>query len=287
MRLTFFTLLCCLLFIACEHRRAVKTTNYERIVVLGQAATEMLLKFDVSDRVVGVSYLDTPKLIEGYPNISILSTGWTDKETILRLQPDLIFAMEAAFRADRIGNRDFWEERGVKTFIVDDYRENKSFETFYNDILVTSELFQQEDKGRELIEKLTDLSNSYQLDCGGKRVLHLSYISGSQFYYYPPEMCLLDEIIEGMGGEYINLGDRSFILPIETILSINPDKIVLSQFRKQDKEPLLNMLLAHPLLSRLDAVIQNQVLEVDYSQAIRGSFEMESIYSEVYKFLEE
>lgn len=287
MRQGYLLLMLCWLLSACTSKQVNKSGENMRIVALGQSAVELLIEFGLADRIIGVAYLDKPDVVAAYPNIPILSSGWTDKETLLQLQPDLIFAMEAAFRADRIGNSSFWEERGVATFQVDSYQEDKCFDAFYADVFATGRLFGLVDKANEIVEELHHLRERYAIDLAKISVLHLSHISGTQFYYYPPEMCLLDEVLEDMGGEYIYLGDRSFILSVETILSLNPDKIIITQFRKGGDEGVLNLLQQHPLLRRLKAVEQHKILDVDYSKAIRGDFEMEELYMSIYKFLKQ
>ncbi|WP_321480387.1 ABC transporter substrate-binding protein [uncultured Bacteroides sp.] len=262
-------------------------SEYKRIVVIGQSALNLLLELNLQERIVGIAYLEDINSLKKYDNLPILTTGWLDKETILSLKPDLIFAMEAALRVDRIGNREFWEKRGIKVFTMDDYRQDKSFVNYFKDIHSVGVLFDIQSRADSFIVDLQELrSKSAKQQLPHRRVLHLSHLSSNQFYYYPPSLCLLDEIIEDCGSEYINWGNKPFILPIETILESNPDKIIITQFRKKKNPGFINQLSKDRYLRHLPAVYNKNILEVNYTQSIRGTINMQEVYFEVAKFLQ-
>ncbi len=260
--------------------------TYKRIVVIGQSALNLLLELSLQERIVGIAYLEDVNSLKKYDNLPILTTGWLDKETILSLKPDLIFAMEAALRVDRIGNREFWEKRGIKVFTMDDYRQDKSFANYFNDIYSVGNLFDIQSRTDSFIVALKELrSKCAKQELPHRRVLHLSHLSGNQFYYYPPSLCLLDEIVEDCGSEYINWGNKPFILPIETILESNPDKIIITQFRKKKNPDFIDHLSKDRYLRHLPAVYNKKILEVNYTQSVRGTINMQEVYSDVANFL--
>lgn len=259
---------------------------YKRIVVIGQSALDLLLELGLQEQLVGIAYLEDLDSLNEYDSLPISTTGWFDKETILSLNPDLIFAMEAALRLDRIGDKDFWEKRGVRVFIMDNYRIDKSFVNYFNDIHSVGRLFNIQSRADSLVAGLQELrSKMVKRKDSHRRVLHLSHLSGNQFYYYPPSLCLLDEIIEDCGSEYINLGNKPFIVPIETILESNPDRIIVTQFRKKKSLNIINYLFEDRYLRYLPVIYNKRLLLVDYTQAIRGKTDMEEIYFQVAKFL--
>lgn len=262
--------------------------DFKRIVVLGQAPLETLLKLGYKDQIVGIAYLDQPEVLKEFTDLPIMTISWPDKESVLSLKPDLIFALESAFRSNKIGDVQFWEKRGVKTCVVDNYKVDKNLKNLREDLAKTGKLFEIESKTDTLIQRSIAISQKYkQLKKGApKRVLHLSYTgSADKYYYYPPTMSLIDEVITECGGEYINLGPNYFIIPLETIIQSNPDKIVITWFRKQDQVNVIEKLCAIPILQHLQAIKKRQIIEVDYTQAIRGTYEMESIYLSISNFL--
>ncbi len=261
-------------------------STYKRIVVIGQSALNLLLELGLQERIVGIAYLEDVNSLKEYDDLPISTTGWLDKETILSLKPDLIFAMEAALRVDRIGNREFWEKRGIKVFTMDDYRQDKSFVNYFKDIHSVGILFDIQSRTDSFVVDLQELrSKCAKQKLPHRRVLHLSHLSGNQFYYYPPSLCLLDEIIEDCGSEYINWGNKPFILPIETILESNPDRIIITQFRKKKSPNFIDQLSKDRYLGHLPAVYNKKILEVNYTQSIRGTINMQEVYFEVANFL--
>lgn len=262
--------------------------GYRRIMVVGQSSLNLLLELGLQERIVGIAYLEDLSLLKGYKVLPVLTTGWPDKETILSLKPDLIFGMEAALGTGYIGNYDFWEKRGIRVFTMDDYRgRGKNFPDYFSDIHAAGMLFNIQNKADSLIANLQELRHKYQKQSlPHKRILHLSHLSGKWFYYYPPSLCLLDEIVEDCGGEYINWGNKPFIFPIETILESNPDKIIITRFRKGKHPDFAELLYRDEYLRYLPAVHEKKIIEINYTQSIRGTTNMEEVYSNVFKFLQ-
>ncbi|MCW3464788.1 ABC transporter substrate-binding protein [Chitinophaga nivalis] len=262
--------------------------HYKRVVVLGQTPLELLLALGLKDRIAGIAYLDNPEHLQGYDSLPVLSRGWVDKESVLALQPDLIFALESAFRTERIGSEAFWHHRGIKTCIIDNYNQDKNEANYRADIRKTGTLLHMEEQTDSMIRHLECTATKYARPrAAAPRVLHLSYAgSFGQFYYYPPTMCLLDEVVEKCGGNYVNLGKQYFILPLEAIIQANPDKIIITQFRKQAGVNIAEQLYDNPFLQYLRVIQKREILEVDYTEAIRGTTDMETIYSAVSKFLQ-
>ncbi|ROI05004.1 ABC transporter substrate-binding protein [Chryseobacterium sp. G0240] len=263
--------------------------NFNRIVVLGQAPLEILLKLGYKDKIVGIGYLDQPEELKGIDHLPVLTVGWPDQESILALNPDLILGLESAFRSNRTGDLRFWESRGVPTCIIDNYKLDKNLESLRADLKKTGTLLGIESRTDSLILKSREVSRKYKQrnNRPSQRVLHLSYTGiGDQYYYYPPAMCLIDEIITECGGQYIDLGSNYFIIPLETIIQSDPDKIVITWFRKQDKIDVIQKLCANPFLQHLRAVKNRQIIEVDYTPAIRGTYDMEPVYCSISNFLQ-
>ncbi|MDR2270217.1 MAG: ABC transporter substrate-binding protein [Sphingobacterium sp.] len=262
--------------------------DFKRIVVLGQAPLEILLKLGYKDKIVGIGYLDQPEALKDFSDLPIMAVGWPDKESVLSLKPDLIFALESAFRSNKTGDVQFWEDRGVRTCVLDNYKVDKNLENLRNDLKRTGKLFGIESKTNPLIQQNRNISRKYAnlKTESPKRVLHLSYTgTADTYYYYPPTMCLIDEIISDCGGEYIDLGPNYFIIPLETIIRSDPDKIIITWFRRQNKVNITQKICANPFLQHLKVIKDRQIIEVDYTQAIRGTYDMEPIYCSISNFL--
>ncbi|WP_417886052.1 ABC transporter substrate-binding protein [Zunongwangia sp.] len=262
--------------------------KYDKILVLGQNPLDMLLDLGVQEKIVGVAYIDNEEIVKQNPGMPVLSKGWPNKESVLSLKPDLIIALESAFKQQRIGNERFWNKRGIKTCVIDDYNSDKNLNNYYKDLDLVGRTLNIKHRSDAIITHLKKIEKKYTKTKHPptQKVLHLSYTGiPNQFYYYPPSMCLLDEIITSCGGEYINLGSHYFILPLETIIKLNPKKIIVTRFRKRKDENIIQEIIKNPHLGHVKAIKKKQVIEVDYTQAIRGTTDMEAIYSSTSNFL--
>ena len=110
--------------------------------------------------------------------------------------------------------------------------------------------------------------------------------SGDTTYYYGPSLCLIDEMIEGAGGEYIKVSEETYVdMSEESILSVNPDKIIITGFQKSDSEALINKYLLNPKLKNVTAVKTGNVKVVEYTTAVRGSLGLSDLYMDVAEFI--
>ncbi len=77
---------------------------------MGQSMAELMIKFGLQDKVVGVGYLDKSfsKYDDEISKMPIIAKSWPSKEAIIALKPDIIYSMSSAFKEDRVGDISFW-----------------------------------------------------------------------------------------------------------------------------------------------------------------------------------
>ncbi len=110
--------------------------------------------------------------------------------------------------------------------------------------------------------------------------------SGETTYYYGPTLCLIDEMIEGAGGEYIQVSKETYVeMSEESILSVNPDKIIITGFQKSDSEALIKQYLNNPKLKNATAIKNGNVKVVEYTTAVRGSLGLTDLYKDVAQYI--
>lgn len=292
MRLYFYYLLMFFLLIACD-TKGVKTppsTTTERLIVIGQSTLEFMLEFGLTDKIIGIAQIDkqNSKYDSEISKLPIITKQWPSKEAILSLQPDLIFTMEAAFRGERIGSPDFWHQRNIATFQINDYTVEKSLSAYRQDLIQSGELFKKEKEVNLYLEKLDTvlqkIGQNNSRDKESPSILFLACV-GPIYYYYPRSLCVIDEIIEDCGGLYVDLGERSIILSTEAIININPDKIIISQYMYSDANYAINKLYNNKLLRHIPAIHKKDILVIDYTNAVSGSLELPNIYQAVFSFI--
>lgn len=263
----------------------------QRIVVIGQGFAEWMIAFGEEKRIVGLAYLDKSfsEYEEQIKKLPIMTDMWPSKEAILELQPDLIISMSSAFQKERIGDISFWNKRGIPVLAGINYTTGRTIDSFFEDITNLGSVLNIEEKTNAFVEKQKEQISEIQKKTAqtkDKPKVLLLGTSGETTYYYGPSLCLIDEIIEGVGGEYIEVSKETYVeMSEESILSVNPDKIIITGFQKSDSEALINKYLLNPKLKNATAIKTGNVKVVEYTTAVRGSLGLADLYNDVAKYV--
>ncbi|OZI10327.1 iron ABC transporter substrate-binding protein [Bacillaceae bacterium SAS-127] len=264
----------------------------ERVVVIGSAMAELMVKFGLQDKVVGFGYDDQTNTSyrEEIKKMPLLSEMWPSKESIIALKPDLIFSVASAFREDMIGSIPSWNERDIPTLTAVNFNVGRSKETYFDEIKNFGHVFNIEDQTNEYINeqesRIQKVADTIDHSQEKPKVLFISHVR-DKYYYYSPDWCMVDEMIELANGEFVNMSDQPYIeLSAEAIIAENPDKIILTQFQKQNEEKTLQVLLGDKQLKNVNAIKNNDVLVVDYTNSVNGSPEIANLYEDVAKFIQ-
>lgn len=263
----------------------------QRIVVVGQGFAEWMIGLGEEKRIVGLSYLD--KSFSEYEaqikNLPIITDMWPSKESILELKPDLIISMSSAFQKDRLGDISFWNERGIPVLAGINYTIGRTVDSFFDDINNLGKVLNIEEKTNVFVAGQKDQISEIQTkaaQANDRPKILLLGNSGDTTYYYGPSLCLIDEMIEGAGGEYIKVSEETYVdMSEESILSVNPDKIIVTGFQKSDGEALINKYLLNPKLKNATAIKTGNVKVVEYTTAVRGSLGLSELYMDVAEFI--
>ncbi len=263
----------------------------QRIVVIGQGFAEWMLAFGEEKKIVGLAYLDKSfsEYEEDIKKLPIITDMWPSKEAILELQPDLIISMSSAFQKERIGDISFWNQRGIPVLAGINYTVGRTIDSFFEDINNLGNVLNIEEKTNAFVmdqkKQITAIQEKAAQATDKPRVLLLGN-SGETTYYYGPTLCLIDEMIEGVGGEYIQVSEETYVeMSEESILSVNPDKIITTGFQKSDSEALINKYMLNPKLKNASAIKTGNVKVVEYTTAVRGSLGLADLYMDVAKYV--
>ncbi|MGM7634250.1 ABC transporter substrate-binding protein [Bacillus sp. Hm123] len=263
----------------------------KRIVVIGQGFAEWMLAFGEEERIVGLAYLDKTfsEYEEQIKTLPIITDMWPSKEAILELQPDLIISMSSAFQKERLGDISFWNERGIPVLAGINYTTGRTIDSFFEDITNLGNVLNIQDKTDAFVEKQKEQINKIETKAAlakDKPKVLLLGTSGETTYYYGPSLALIDEMIEGAGGEYIQVSKETYVeMSEESILSVNPDKIIITGFQESDSEALINQYLNNPKLKNAKAIKNGDVKVVDYTTAVRGSLGLTDLYKDVAQYI--
>lgn len=265
----------------------------DRIVIFGQQAVEMVKHFGGKEKVVGVGYLDKKVKKGEYTDWPILTSLWPSVESIIVTRPTQLFGMESAFKAKRSGSTVFWENKGVKVTSVFDFNEVRTLEVFFKDLRTFGKVFNREKEVNQYIseesKKLRELKKKITKSKDGKpkRVLFLANVRSSDIYYcYTQDKCLIGSMLEDFNVEFLTSQNMVIPVSIEYLVSLNPDYIILSSFQANSLSDLLQYFKDHKVLKQLDAVQNNRITTVDYSNAVSGGLEFVSLYQQLVSFLQ-
>ncbi|WP_053956375.1 ABC transporter substrate-binding protein [Inediibacterium massiliense] len=271
-----------------------QTVNEEpkRIVVIGQGFAELMIHFGEKDRIVGLAYLDNSysKYEEKVRQLPLITDMWPSKESIIALKPDLIVAMSSAFTDERLGDISFWNERGIPVLSGINYTRGRTIESFFDDINNLGAVLNISDKTDTFIEdqkmRIKAIQDKVSQATNKPRVLLFAGGQNDTYYYYGPTLCVIDEMVEGAGGEYIKVSKDTYVeMSAESILSINPDKIIVTEFQKSDSHVAKHLLLDNSSLKNVTAIQKGNVMVADYTNAVRGSLDLADLYEDVAEFV--
>lgn len=263
----------------------------KRIVVIGQGFAEWMLAFGEEERIVGLAYLDKSfsEYEQQIKQLPIMTDMWPSKEAILGLQPDLIISMSSAFQKERIGDIAFWNKRGIPVLAGINYTTGRTIDSFFDDIANLGKVLNIEEKTNAFVEQQKEQIGEIQRKAAqakDKPKVLLLGTSGETTYYYGPSLCLIDEMIEGAGGEYVKVSAETYVeMSEESILAVNPDKIIITGFQKSDSEALINPYLHNPKLKNATAIQNGNVKVIEYTTAVRGSLGLADLYKDVAQYV--
>lgn len=147
-----------------EKERQVFYSPPKRVAAVWQNSIETLLALGVGDRIIaGMGVPDRKYIREeyqaGYEAIPYKSLENLDPETIMMMRPDFIAGWSSTFTDKVLRSTEFWNERGVHTYISQNSapaNRNRTIENEYDDILNLGKIFDREEKAESLVKEMKD-----------------------------------------------------------------------------------------------------------------------------------
>ncbi|MFV0529798.1 MAG: ABC transporter substrate-binding protein [Lachnospiraceae bacterium] len=270
----------------------------ERVVAVYQGCIETMIALGLEDHVIASYGLDNEVKEEwqsGFENMKYDDSVFApDKETVLALEPDMIFSWGSLFADDKLGDSSYWIEQGVNPYInsnTNNSGADRTLENEYTDILNLGKIFDVEDKAQSIVDEMkASIETVTEQTAGGETqtVAVLEYIGDSLRNYGASS--LVGDMVTQLGGELAIT--ESTDIGKEDLIAADPDVIFVVYMAysgddpAQVKEDTFNAIAQDSTLSSLAAITNDRVYSVmlgdTYASAVRTGDGIDTIAAGLY-----
>lgn len=277
----------------------------QKVICTNQTQTEMMLYFGLDDHIAGISYLDgtvREDLKEQYEKLvsegkELNKKGYPDKETVLALEPDMIFGWRSVFAEDVLGDVSEWNDLGVGTMILrcsNNTAEERNINSVIADFRDLGAIFDIEEKTDAYIEEAQKMLSEIQdkvnsLDAPLNALIIESMGEGS--WYAWGSNCLTGSLVEAAGG--VNLSAEGGELSIEDLINYNPDVIIVDYMDDMESDDggaaasaaAIEAVTSESALAEVPAVAENRIMAVNLTDVYGGGIRMVPSVKAMYEFM--
>lgn len=131
----------------------------EKVFAVYQDSIETLLALGLEDKIVASAGLDQavkPEYANAFSKIKYLTDFSPSKENVVMMNPDFILSWCSYFGDKKLGDVDYWQGKGTKTYIMlnSGCSSNITLENEYTDILNLGKIFNVEQKAEALVNQM-------------------------------------------------------------------------------------------------------------------------------------
>lgn len=253
----------------------------ERVWAQNQNNIEALLALGLAGKIVGACGLDgdvRTELAGDFAKINYYDS-MPSKEEVIALEPDFITGWYSTFSDKRLGDVDFWHERGVGTYMSlnsacrGPAAENpQTVEEECQDILTLGMIFDVQDRAEALVDEIHAELQKIEDYLAGKERLGVAVLEdeGGTYRVYGEDvlggnvaMCGGAELVAGKHG---NTGNIS----AEDLIALNPDAIFMVWYDGYSVgdvdyagEHVVKLITENPAFASLDAVKNGRVFAIN------------------------
>ncbi len=296
----------------------ISTYNYEKepvevtfescptkVLCTNQTQTEIMLYFGLDDHIAGMCYLDgavREDLKDQYDALAaegkeLTVKNYPDKETVLALEPDMIFGWRSAFAEDALGDVSEWNDLGVGTMILrcsNNTAEELNINSVLADIADVGAIFDIQETtdayiadAREMLDQVEEKVST--LDAPLNALIMEGYGEGTWFAW--GANCLTGSLVEAAGA--VNLSEEGGDLSVEDIINYNPDVIIVDYMDDMEAddggaaaaEAAIAAVTGESSLAEVPAVANNRIMAVNLTDVYGGGIRMVPSIEAMYEFM--
>lgn len=280
----------------------------EKVWVQNQNNIETMLALGLEDKIAGACGLDgevREDLQDEFEKINFYE-NMPSKEEVIALEPDCILGWYSTFDDKRLGDVDFWNERGVGTYMslnsgCRSKDENpQTIEDECEDILTIGKIFDVEEKAQELVDEITGEVKKINEHLEGKEKLTAAVLEDEGGTYRVYSEDTLGGNVAVNAGADLSVGKHgeNGNISAEDLIAANPDAIFMVWYdgygvndTEYNGENVTELITKDPKFASLDAVKNNRVFAINLSgiycsglRTLDGILDIStSLYPELYK----
>lgn len=253
----------------------------ERVWAQNQNNIEIMLSLGLADRIVGARGLDgdiRADLVDEFAKINYYDS-MPPKEEVIALEPDFILGWSSTFSDKRLGDVDFWHERGIGTYMslnsgargtAAEYPQ--SVEDECQDILTLGMIFDVQDRAEELVEEIRSEIAKVEEYLADKERLTVAVLEdeGGTYRVYGEDVLGGNVAMAGGADLVVGKHGENGNISAEDLIAANPDAIFMVWYdcymvndTDYAGDHVVKLITENPAFSSLDAVQNGRVYPIN------------------------
>ena len=229
----------------------------EKVLCVYQGTIETMIALGLEDHVTASYGLDNPVKEEweaGFAKMNYNEDIFApDKETVLMMEPDLIFSWGSLFSDKNLGNQPEWISNGTNTYISTNTRRgghSRTLENEYTDLINIGKIFNVEDKAQAIVDEMKDEIANVLEQTKGQDAPRVAVIE------------FLGEVVAQLGGVLVEPEADS--IGKEDLLGLDPDVIFVVYMARTEgvEEEMRSNVVDDPAFAELSAVKNGRVCTI-------------------------
>lgn len=262
------------------NQEPVEMTFYqapERVLAYANSNIEELLALGLGDRIVAACGLDgevREDLKDEFEKINYLDEK-PSKEDVVAMEPDFIAAWYSSFSEKWLDDVDFWQERGVNTYMSMNSacmgpasEVPREIKWEFQDILNLGKIFDCEEKAQALVDEMQGEIDKIQEYVKDKTPLTVAVLENENdsFRVYGHEV-LGGNIAEMVGAELKIGAENSENIGAEDLIAADPDVLFMVNYDgfKTPEEAIADI-TENPAYASLSSVKNGKVFSINLNE---------------------
>ncbi|MFV0401591.1 MAG: ABC transporter substrate-binding protein [Oscillospiraceae bacterium] len=256
----------------------------EKVLAVYQGSAETMIALGLEDHVVKSYGLDNEIKEEwqaGFEKMNYDDSVFApDKETVVMLEPDMIFSWGSFFGEKKLGDVDYWIENGTNPYINSNTRSGghpRTLENEYTDILNIGKIFDVEADAQAIVDEMKNEIADVLSKTSGQEKQSVAIIEFMDPVTNYGAASLGGDMVTQLGGELAMPEVPS--IGNEDLIAADPDVIFVvymayaGEDGEDEKQTQLAKILEEPAFASLSAVQNERVYPIMlgdmYASAVR------------------